>query len=688
MRLTFAIAFLFAQTLLAQVPGKALKLSGQNQYVSFGEVLNNVRTISFWISPSQHIDSTNASEIPILVRDENGPQIFGTGEFAIFFGRTGTDHAGRITFTRATIDTEYSIHSDGQVWSPKRWYHVAAVLHPQQGMQLYINGILQQDTHPSTAPIYIRNEGPTGSLFLGKWGAVTGYGLQAIVDELQFYNNARTQQEIRTAMCKIGNLSSSALLAYYDFDAANAIFIPAVKGTINGTSTGLSASANVNSNAPVGENSSFLYNIQPGSSLSISEQATLYIDSANTNALGVHLYVTHDASLAFQGSYPYFFGVWFTDTVATYNAKLSYNSLSNSCDSCSELSSRDHQNISNWNTRNVYASNCAFKLKSESPGAKSWREEYWLKHKLMIKSGLDDTISECEGNAISLIPTNYPGATYLWDDGSTQRIRNVDSTGNYVVTIKWHGCTQIDTTTVIREYLPYFELPNDTAICAGDTLILVAPLDIDSATYNWGNGLHFGRKYRMYSEGTISLTITVGNCSWTDAITVDLIRPFQLALGKDTLLCLGETLELEAPKNVDYYWSTGDTRSKITVFNQPQTIWIKAWNSCFEKSDTITIDYEECDCRFFMANSFTPNNDGLNDVFTPVTGCYFEEFEMQIFDRWGEIVFQSNDVSQPWDGTYKGNELPQGVYTWQLRYKKYTWKKETKFQRGTLNLIR
>ena len=688
MRWPVIALILFSITASAQVPGKALKLNGANQYVSFGEVLNGVRTISFWINPGTAIDSTNSTEIPILVRDENSPQLFGTGEFAIFFGKAGTPHAGRITFTRATATTPYTIHSDETNWRPNRWYHVAAVLHPQQGMQLYINGILQQDTDGSTGPIYIRSEGPTGNLFLGKWGAATGFGLQATVEELRFYNNAQTEAEIRTAMCKTANLSNNALLAYFDFDAANGFTVPAIKGSINGVCSGLSAGANIYSNAPVGENSTFLYNILPNSSLSISEQATLHIDSLNTAALGVHLYITHDAGLAFQGSYPYFFGVWFTDTVASYNAALSYGLLADDCDSCSELSSRDHQNISNWNTRSGYANNCSFKLKNESPGAKSWREEYWIKHKLILNGGLDDTISECEGNSISLIPTNYPGATYLWDDGSTQRIRNVDSTGLYTVTIKWHGCTLIDSVEVIREYMPYFELPNDTAICAGDTLILIAPLDIDSATYNWGNGLHFGRKFRMYFEGTISLVITVGNCSWRDEIKVDLIRPFQLELGKDTTLCLGETLELRIPPDVDFYWSNGMSSRQVSIFNQPQTLWVKAWNSCFEKTDTITVDYEECDCRFFMASAFSPNNDGINDVFAPVTGCFYEFFELQIFNRWGDIVFQSNDVNTTWNGTYQGKDLPQGVYTWQVRYKKYTWSKESQFQRGTLNLIR
>lgn len=688
MRACLIFTFIITLHIHGQVPGKALKITGANQYVSFGEVLNGTRTISFWINPLVNIDSTNATETPILVRDENGPNVFGTGEFALFFGAAGTPHAGRLTFTRSTATTPFTIHSNQNTWQADRWYHVAAVLHPQQGMQLYINGVLQQDTDASTAPIYIRSEGATGNLYLGKWGAASGYSLQASIEELHFYNSAQSEAQIRSGMCKIADINYAALQYYYDFDAANSFNVPATKGNINGVANGLAANANSSSNAPVGEKSTFLYGLSPTSTLSISEQVTLQIDSLLASAEGVHLYATYNAGLSFPGSYPYFFGVWFTDTSAQYNMQLNYDAVSASCDSCSELSSRDHQNNSNWNARNTYADGCIFQLKQESPGAKPWREEYWVRFNLNLNGGLDDTISECEGSSIALIPTLFTGASYLWDDGSTQRIRTVDSTGLYYVTINWHGCTTTDSIQVIREYMPYFELPNDTSICAGDTLVLIAPLDIDSAIYNWGNGLKFGKQFNMYFAGTISLVITVGNCSWRDEITVDLIKPFQLNLGKDTTLCFGQSLKLETPPNVNYYWSNGNSSPNMTVFNSPQTVWVKAWNSCFEKTDTITIDYAECDCNFFMANSFSPNNDGINDFFAPVSECYFEDYELQIFNRWGEVVFSSNHIKNAWDGTYQGKALAQGTYIWQVRYKKYTWSKETDFKRGTVNLIR
>jgi gliding motility-associated-like protein len=63
----------------------------------------------------------------------------------------------------------------------------------------------------------------------------------------------------------------------------------------------------------------------------------------------------------------------------------------------------------------------------------------------------------------------------------------------------------------------------------------------------------------------------------------------------------------------------------------------------------------------FLPNAFTPDNDGKNDVYF-AKGYNIENFEMNIFDRWGNLVFKSNDIMQGWDGTINGQPAPMGVY--------------------------
>ncbi len=86
----------------------------------------------------------------------------------------------------------------------------------------------------------------------------------------------------------------------------------------------------------------------------------------------------------------------------------------------------------------------------------------------------------------------------------------------------------------------------------------------------------------------------------------------------------------------------------------------------------------------YIPNSFTPNGDGMNDLF----GAYGEaikDFRMQIFNRWGQMVFESNNVNNRWDGTHEGVKVPQGSYVYRVIAKGVVGKQTTKD--GTVNII-
>ena len=75
-------------------------------------------------------------------------------------------------------------------------------------------------------------------------------------------------------------------------------------------------------------------------------------------------------------------------------------------------------------------------------------------------------------------------------------------------------------------------------------------------------------------------------------------------------------------------------------------------------SNTITVIKEP---NLFHPSSFTPNNDGLNDIFK-VFGQFTAQVEFKIFNRWGELLFITDDLDKGWDGTYKSNAMPEGTY--------------------------
>ena len=112
----------------------------------------------------------------------------------------------------------------------------------------------------------------------------------------------------------------------------------------------------------------------------------------------------------------------------------------------------------------------------------------------------------------------------------------------------------------------------------------------------------------------------------------------------------------------------------VTSWNESGLYTIIAYNEsngCISEPDTAIIAIEECPEEiFFIPNTFTPDNDEFNQMFTPIIteGIDIYDYNMTIYNRWGEIVWETYDTQSSWDGTYRGNMCPDGVYTWVIRY--------------------
>lgn len=123
------------------------------------------------------------------------------------------------------------------------------------------------------------------------------------------------------------------------------------------------------------------------------------------------------------------------------------------------------------------------------------------------------------------------------------------------------------------------------------------------------------------------------------------------------------------------YWSYGSYTITQTVWNE------------FGCPDTMRINVEVLpEHEFFIPNTFTPNGDGLNDVFMPaIMGA--EQYHFMVFDRWGMLIFETYDLLQGWDGRFKGNKCQQDVYVWKVDY--FDLEHQTSETRiGHVNLIR
>ena len=108
------------------------------------------------------------------------------------------------------------------------------------------------------------------------------------------------------------------------------------------------------------------------------------------------------------------------------------------------------------------------------------------------------------------------------------------------------------------------------------------------------------------------------------------------------------------------------TSNKISITEARPYIFTVTNSEGCSKSDTIRIT-ERCEPRIFVPNAITPNGDNINDYFT-AKGIAIRDFEMYIFNRWGEEIYYTKDIEKGWDGTYMGNIVQIDVYVYKLYY--------------------
>ena len=117
--------------------------------------------------------------------------------------------------------------------------------------------------------------------------------------------------------------------------------------------------------------------------------------------------------------------------------------------------------------------------------------------------------------------------------------------------------------------------------------------------------------------------------------------------------------------------------------------WLEASDNCTSVIADIDVNFKYCDYSFFAPNAFSPNGDGLNDVFSVFGNGIPEAFELVVYNRWGNLVFSSEDINTNWDGTINGRKCPVGIYTYRFQYvKKINLEIIRKEETGIIALIR
>ena len=268
------------------------------------------------------------------------------------------------------------------------------------------------------------------------------------------------------------------------------------------------------------------------------------------------------------------------------------------------------------------------------------------------------------------------------------------SSGYYIVKLSTvEGCDVKDSVFItVNEML--VDAGEDTSICKGSSVVLGAnPTAVTGSLYNWTptNSLDNPTKANPIANPNSSTPyiLNVSNilgCTNTDTVNITTI----IYPNTDTTfnICKGFNLVLTSSNNnATYSWNTGSTTNQIVVTDAGYYfVDILTSEGCLI-TDSFFITVDDCNYFFYAPTSFTPNEDGVNDVFIPITNGV-DSLYFTVFDRWGEKIFESNNFT-PWDGTFKENKVMGGIYSWSAYYiGKGNFGGEEKSAVGIVNLIR
>ncbi|GAC1425085.1 MAG: hypothetical protein NVS9B7_19030 [Flavisolibacter sp.] len=206
--------------------------------------------------------------------------------------------------------------------------------------------------------------------------------------------------------------------------------------------------------------------------------------------------------------------------------------------------------------------------------------------------------------------------------------------------------------------------------------------------------------YNQFSNKNIQLIVSNGFCADTTRQVVILDNYLKADFSSYYDICPNETTSFinnSQGRVVQYSWSFGDggqadLPSPQHIFNPPSVssvlpiqLIITDSLGCKSSIEKQVKLYSSCVVR--LPTGFTPNNDGKNDFFRPLNAVKAENADFKIYNRWGQLVFESHDWKQGWDGKLKGQAQPSGVYVWFFHFIERD-SKESRFMKGTTMLIR
>lgn len=336
-----------------------------------------------------------------------------------------------------------------------------------------------------------------------------------------------------------------------------------------------------------------------------------------------------------------------------------------------------------WNTGDTSAA-----ITAESSGSYSVQvvnlcghdgDTVTIKYVKPLELNLGPDTSFCKGDSLVLKPVNYT-TSWEWSDGSKDSTLTVAQGGIYEIKSENKCGVFIDQILVTEKTKPKLTPADDVFFCKGNsTSVLIAKNNAEQIQWLDTNLVSFDRTFSKERQVIYTLSNICGTVPDTFDVIQDSAAVFDL--GNDTMLCGGSLFKEYNFPGHKFEWSDGYLgNSREFIEKGFYQLTIISPGGCVSSDG---IEVENC-LELFVPNTFTPNNDGLNDLFE-VKGMGIEKFVIRIYNRWGNMVFESLDINHSWDGTFEGEKAMLGVYTYKIWYGQGN---ESKVALGVINLIK
>ncbi|MEO6403912.1 MAG: gliding motility-associated C-terminal domain-containing protein [Ferruginibacter sp.] len=315
-----------------------------------------------------------------------------------------------------------------------------------------------------------------------------------------------------------------------------------------------------------------------------------------------------------------------------------------------------------------------------------------LTDNMFLNSGRDTTI--CVGQSVTFQPITNPQTNiFKWrpnatiaNDSLKNAVATPTDTTKYILHATWGACQREDTLIVNVLHKPVADAGFDTTICFNTFAVLRGSASNLSGgvNYTWSPAAEIllpNQRVTVVNPlgtGTHIYTLTVTdnygcNFTVTDAVNVTVNIPPPAYAGNDTIAIKGVSHQLFGNGGTNYLWTPLGPldnpfakNPKAILFNDTRFILMVTDNAGCIAFDTVFVKVYEGP-TYYIPNSFTPNGDGLNDIFRAIPVGISKTDWFRIFNRYGEMVFETNQWLKGWDGTFKGKPQGNGVYIWVIK---------------------